>query len=277
MWFRLVGLDGEGWTTMRRITSLLGLGGALALLAACTTALPPDKTPALGGAFNEAIKTGYVQLAETLRSEGDLELFHFRAKAREAMIGDTVWPDRVDRWEIPADARDEALARRRQLIDMLEFGARSMAPRQAAQAQVAFDCWLAEMDGRDAAVDSSCHATMVEALAETQAALVDPAAIYVVYFEPGRQQPEGRQRNVVTEAARAATVLRPARVQVVGYTDPSGSRADNEALSLARAQAVAEGLVVSGVPADSLEVRGAGAIGDGDAGRERRVDISFDG
>jgi OOP family OmpA-OmpF porin len=262
---------------MRRITPLIGLGCALALLGACTTALPPDKTPALGGSFNEALKTGYVQLAESLKSQGDIELFHFRAKAKEAMIGDVVWPDRVDSRVIPTEVRDEALARRGQLIDLLEFGARSQAPLQAAKAQVAFDCWLAELDGGDTATDSSCHATLLEALAETQSALVDPAAIYAVYFDAGREQPEGPQRNVVTEAARAATVLRPARIDVVGYSDPSGSRADNEALSLARAEAVADGLVKSGVSPDLLDVRGAGASGDGDASQQRRVDISFDG
>ena len=85
----------------------------------------------------------------------------------------------------------------------------------------------AGIDGRDAAVDSNCHATLVASLAETQTAMVDPAATYLVHFDVGRDQPDGPERNVVTEAARAVKVLRPARIDVVGYTDPSGSRIDN--------------------------------------------------
>ena len=258
---------------MQRIMSFLGLG--LLAVGACTTALPPDKTPALGGPFNEALKEGYLRLADAELGEGDLDLFHFRSKAKQAMIGDVVWPDRVSSHAIPADVQTEALTLRYRLIDLLQAGARTKAPESAAKAQVAFDCWLEELDGQLAAVESSCKTELDEALAKTLVAMVEPGATYLVLFEAGKAQPSGPARNVITEAAEAARLLTPARVHVVGYTDPSGSQADNQALSLSRAQAVAAGLVKSGVAEDILVVEGRGAATDGDRSAQRRVEISF--
>ena len=62
---------------------------------ACTTVLPPERTEALGPPFNEALKEGYLQLAASRWQEGSWELLHFRDKARQAMLGDAVWPDDV--------------------------------------------------------------------------------------------------------------------------------------------------------------------------------------
>ena len=65
--------------------------------SACTTVLPPERTEALGPPFNEALKEGYLQLAASRWQEGSWELLHFRDKARQAMLGDAVWPDDVSR------------------------------------------------------------------------------------------------------------------------------------------------------------------------------------
>jgi hypothetical protein len=51
---------------------LLGLLGLL--LGACT-ALPPDKTEALGPVFNEDVKQGYVALASSTWDVGDWDFF----------------------------------------------------------------------------------------------------------------------------------------------------------------------------------------------------------
>jgi outer membrane protein OmpA-like peptidoglycan-associated protein len=260
---------------MQRIMSILGLGLGLLAATACTTALPPEKTPALGGAFNQALKDGYLRLADAEHSEGDLDLFHFRSKAKDAMVGDVVWPDRVGDHAIPADVRTEALTLRAQLIDLLQAGARTEAPESAAKAQVAFDCWLEELDGQEAAVESSCKTALDEALAETLLAFVEPGATYLVLFEAGKDQPSGPARSVITDAARAVRLLGPAQVHVIGYTDPSGTQAANRALSLSRAQAVADGLVRSGVAEDVLVVEGRGTAAGDDRAAQRRVEISF--
>ena len=99
-----------------RLTSMLpakphlALGCLTLLLAGCTTAMPAEETPALGIAFNEQVKQGYVRLASAEWSEADLPAsWHFRGKARAAMIGDTVWPDKVASYDVPAQLRPQAL------------------------------------------------------------------------------------------------------------------------------------------------------------------------
>ncbi len=89
--------------------------------------------------------------------------------------------------------------------------------------------------------------------------------------------PEGRRR--LGDAARLIGAARPQEVVVEGHTDARGSAAENEALSLRRAEAVAAALE---------EILGAAAPGFtpvGRGGREpiaeraavnRRVTVSFD-
>ena len=56
--------------------------------SACTTVLAPERTQALGPPFNEALKDGYLQLADNRWRGGSWEVLRFRGKARQAMLGD---------------------------------------------------------------------------------------------------------------------------------------------------------------------------------------------
>ena len=136
---------------MRAVCKPLAWAGLLIGLGACTTALPPEKTTALGGPFNEEVKQGYLRLAEAQPALTDFaDWYHFRGKARNAMLGNTVWPDKVASRAIPAAAQPEAVAQRERLLRVLEGGGRVAAPADAAAAQTNFDCWLEELEfGRD--------------------------------------------------------------------------------------------------------------------------------
>ena len=68
-------MDGSR-TIMRSASGLLLSAGLWLGLAACTTALPPDKVTAIGGPFNEALKDGYVRLADEQWSEVHLDEWH---------------------------------------------------------------------------------------------------------------------------------------------------------------------------------------------------------
>lgn len=263
---------------MRRMGNTLGIGCVLLSLGACTTALPPEKTEAIGGPFNEQVKQGYLQLAGPVSVPFGSEHARFRGKAQQAMLGDVVYPDRVAGYDLPpGPVRDEALALRYRLVEALEAGGRERTPVDAAIAQVNFDCWLSEIGPMPPTREGEvCKETMVAALVDMEAGLAGPTEPYSIFFESGSADLSQAARRVVEEAARAAGLARPQQIEVVGYTDPSGSVEANQILSARRAQAVADALVEAGASPGAVEVSGQGEGSvTGVAQESRRVDIIF--
>jgi len=264
-------------TAMRSLGGLLLPAGLLFGLAACTTALPPDKVTAMGGPFNEALKDGYVRLADAQWSDVHLdEWHHFHDKARNAMLGNVVWPDKVASRAVPTAAQSEAVVVRERLLRALEGGARESAPLEAAAAQVGFDCWLEELERfTQPARFSDCREVALAALDQAESSLIRTP--YLVYFERGSDQLDPYARNEVTRAARAAYIAAPAAIAVTGYADPSGSASDNQALSLRRAAAVAGALRAAGVTESDIRVAARGALPGASERQARRVEIAFGG
>jgi outer membrane protein OmpA-like peptidoglycan-associated protein len=64
---------------------------------------------------------------------------------------------------------------------------------------------------------------------------------------------------VLDRVAVLADACRDARIMIVGHTDSSGVETQNQALSLARARAVADWLEGRGIDATRMEARGAGS------------------
>jgi OmpA-OmpF porin, OOP family len=250
------------------VAVVLGLG-------ACTTALPPERTTALGPPFNEEIKAGYVRLASSELSDGRFPTWqHFHDKARAAMLGDDVFPDRVASRELAPEHRAEALELRQRLVAALESGARERVPAPAASAQVSFDCWLRELEARPQGRDAvACREALLAALEQSEVAAIQVPDAYRISFDTGRSTLDAQDLAVIDEAARAATLVRASRVDVVGFADRSGAPAFNQQLSERRAQAVASALVQAGAPAAAVQARGEGGVGDPRDPASRRVEI----
>ena len=268
---------GGSRTALRSSSRLILAAGLWLGLAGCTTALPPDKVTAIGGPFNESLKDGYVTLANEQWSEVRLdEWHHFHEKARSAMVGDVVWPDKVASRTVPAAVQDEALAVRERLLRALEGGARETAPLEAAAAQVGFDCWLEELERHtDPARVSDCREVALAGLDSAESTLID--APYLVFFERGSDQLDPVAENVITRAVRAAYIAQPTTIAVTGFADPSGQAGDNQALSLRRAEAVAEALRAAGVATGDIRIAARGATAGTSERQARRVEIAFGG
>ena len=176
----------------------------LASGTACTTVLAPERTQAIGPPFNEALKDGYLQLADSRSQEGSWEILRFRDKARQAMLGDAVWPDDAASARMPASLQSELVEERERLVLVLDSGGRVLAPEDAALAQVSFDCWLSQAKGKEQS-GSGCEDTFHTALGKTEqvvaATLPEP---YVVTFESGSDRMDGVALNVATTVSRAA-------------------------------------------------------------------------
>jgi OmpA-OmpF porin, OOP family len=257
--------------TMRSVAERL-LAVVLAMAgSACTTVLAPERTPAIGPFFNEALKERYLELASSKWDQGSWEMLHFRDKARSAMLGDVVYPDPVT-W-VPRGLEPELTGQRQRLLLFVDAGAWKVAPEEAAEAQVAFDCWLSDVKAT-AQLDSECRETFMAALDRTeQTLLAELPETYVVLFESGSDTVDGAGLNVATAVARAVPLIEPARIDVVGYADPSGSASANQALSRQRAENVAAALARAGVSTDLLNVGTGGAPGAAIEGRRVEVDL----
>ena len=164
------------------------------------------------------------------------------------------------------------------MVYALEASARRQSPREAAKAQVSFDCWLSEIGstGKPDQV-SGCRDTFMEEMAKVEAKQRNLPDFYSVFFETGSALLSVPARNTVTDAVRALEVLDGEQVDVVGFADPTGAATVNQALADDRALAVVEALLQAGVPAEMINAAGAGTTTSGDTdAQDRRVDITSD-
>jgi outer membrane protein OmpA-like peptidoglycan-associated protein len=112
------------------------------------------------------------------------------------------------------------------------------------------------------------------------APLASQARSFRVFFEFDKASLSREAERIVREAADAYRRTGTARVEVVGYTDLSGTRQYDLGLSQRRAQSVRAALVAQGVPVNSITQRWRGKddplVATPDGVREpqnRRVDI----
>jgi outer membrane protein OmpA-like peptidoglycan-associated protein len=84
------------------------------------------------------------------------------------------------------------------------------------------------------------------------------ARTYLLFFDWDRADLSARARQIVAEAAQASAHTQTTRIEVNGYTDLSGTRAYNQALSLRRARSVEAELVRDGVTPTAIAIQGYG-------------------
>lgn len=103
-----------------------------------------------------------------------------------------------------------------------------------------------------------------------------------IFFDWGRPDLTRDGEATLEEAVAAFREMQPARVQVAGHTDRSGSAAVNLSASRRRVEAVRSRLVALGIPANAIAVSAFGEsrpiVPTEDGVREaqnRRVEIRF--
>ncbi len=276
---------------MRILRTISGLAG-LVLLAGCATGgdqyeKAAKMTPA-GNDFTKALYAEYLDLAKRDLADGDTRNSDANAlKAAMAAQGAEVMPDEIASRNVPANAADELRAARSRLLGALGTG-RQRAPAPAAKAQASFDCWLEQAERRDRPTDlKRCSDAFTQALAAIPAAAPATAAAppagppqkFVVYFERNSAALNSAANQVIERILAVGKTA--ASVDVVGFTDTSGSPRTNFALSAKRADAVTQALAKGGVPPPRMSQASMGenspAVPTADNVREeknRRVEIS---
>jgi hypothetical protein len=133
-----------------------------------------------GPDFNQGLREGYLDLGDGMGGDyGDR--WHFQFKAVDSAKGELVLPDTVESRWLAADRAEELSAARARLLAALDQGGRRTAPKPAAEAQVAFDCWL-EQAVWSADADLTCKQRFETAIAEVERALTTEGGTYLVFF-----------------------------------------------------------------------------------------------
>ena len=267
-----------------------GVATAVLALAACDTDAVRGIDPQ-GSPFTQALAMEYRDLAvfESDQMYDPVDAAFFAQQGLAAAQGEAVAPSEPAQWNIPAGAVEEAGALRQRLVNALNAQSGAQ-PETAARAQVAYDCWLEQIE-EDFQHDhiAVCYdkfinnLTILEGGAPIVAAAAPGApATFICFFDFDSAVVDAECEAIVSLVAEEIADNPNRRIDLVGNTDTSGSAAYNINLSLRRADNVSTEMGAQGIPLGLISSSGLGEenlripTGDGVREREnRRVEITL--
>ena len=267
--------------------------GVMLSLTACTFKKHTEvealnEIQAVGSPFTQHLTDEYREFANyELNTEYDYpDAIHFARKGLATASGKVVMPEPIVDWNLNVEHQQELATARGRLVKVLDLGARSIAPREAAHAQAKFDCWVEQQEENWQDDDiASCKSEFLAAI-DALEALIGPApepvveamppiameeeepaeqlqpkdAMYLVFFDFDESTVEAAGQSVLDAIANEVTSRNLNLVRVLGHTDSSGPNAYNEKLALKRANAVRDGLIARGVDAGLIKVDARGEL-----------------
>jgi outer membrane protein OmpA-like peptidoglycan-associated protein len=247
----------------------------VALLAGCS-GMELQKAESMspqGTSYDRSLYDGYLALSEGEYKEADYEdSDSFAMKAMEAGSGKSVQPDMIASRDLPADKVDELTAARLRLMTAKSAGAAETKPMEAAEAQLAFDCWMQEQEENFQPDDiAACKDNFMMAMTKLEeqpkvAAAPPPPPepmmakpqAFTVHFDFDEAGLTPDARAMLADVVEAAKKDDYQTVDISGYTDLVGGDSYNQVLSEQRANAVINFLVDSGIEAGKIVGRGLG-------------------
>ncbi len=241
----------------------LSLAAGATLLAGCLgyDVDAVNSVEAVGDEFTQQLTVEYRDLANFEANQmGDWrDAEYFARKGLAAAAGEVVLPEDLADWALPGDSIDELTEARSRLLAALDGNARSSLPFEAAVAQAKFDCWVEQQEENHQPDHiAACRDEFYAFLAMIEGPLPVPAPeVFFVFFDFDSTVVTAEADAVLNDvvAQHGAT---GGAIEVVGYTDRSGSAAYNQALSLRRAESVRTALVGKGVGSDQILTSGRG-------------------
>lgn len=266
-----------------------------------------NEAKAVGSPFTQALSKEYRDLANREQNtEFDYaDALHFARKGLATSAGEIVLPEPVSDWNLKPEHIEELNSARAQLMIALDRGAREVSPEQAAKAQARFDCWIEQQEENWQKEDiKSCKQEFIDAMTTLGGAVAAPvqndmmppvtaevapngamapeAAKYLVFFDFDASKVDAGGASVIDSVAAEIKKQSLKAVNVVGFTDTSGTKKYNKRLSAKRANAVRDALVARGVDANLLMVDSKGEdnlmVPTADEVREpanRRAEVTF--
>ncbi len=266
-----------------------------------------NEAKAVGSPFTQALSAEYRDYANHQQNIGFdyADALHFARKGLATSAGEIVLPEPISDWNLKPEHIEELASARAQLTNALDRGARETSPQQAAVAQARFDCWIEQQEENWQSQNvPACKQQFLDALNTLGAAVATPApeemmppvtavaapsgamapedAKYLVFFDFNAAKVDAGGASVVDSVAAEIKKQSIKSVNVIGYTDTSGSKKYNKRLSAKRANAVRDELVARGIDANLLMIDSMGEenlmVPTADEVREpanRRAEITF--
>ncbi len=219
--------------------------------------------------FTDYLAVEYRDLAQSERDQYDwIDQQVWAKKGLKAARGDLVNPEMPDDWDIPRDERKPLTEARRKLMKALRDNGRKEAPAEAATAQVMYDCWVEQLEeGWQTEDIAACRDDFFAALEmlrgemredkqKAEKDMVLPSKLVFFAFDSAELKPSAEK--VIKQMAKKADELDYEVIDCVGHADRAGPADYNMALSLRRADAVAEALMEAGAPEDMVAVSARG-------------------
>jgi OOP family OmpA-OmpF porin len=242
----------------------LSLAAGASLLAGCLgyDVDAVNSVEAVGDEFTQQLTVEYRDLANFEANQmGDWrDAEYFARKGLATAAGEVVLPEDLADWMLPADSIDELAEARSRLLAALDGNARASLPVEAAIAQAKFDCWVEQQEENHQADHiAACRDEFYAFLAMIEGPRpAQPAEVFFVFFDFDSTVITPEADAVLNDVVAQYNATGGGVIEVVGYTDRSGSAAYNQALSLRRAAAVEQALVAKGVSAGQIATSGRG-------------------
>ena len=240
---------------------------ALALLTANCASYEIDqleKAPREGYTFSRELANQYQSFAQREDAKFDeSDASYFAVKGLQAAAGEEVLPEDPRKWEVPDHALENLMEMRHHLISSLARSGKRVAPKEAAAAQVGFDCMISQLSECQSCGEnglSMCRDMFENNLTAIEKAVQKVAPTFNIHFAEDRWDFTPEARHLLHEVAKVAANMDKAILDVTGHTDAKGGRKHNLILSQKRAAVVANELVRLGVDAHRIISVGAGEI-----------------
>jgi outer membrane protein OmpA-like peptidoglycan-associated protein len=204
-----------------------------------------------GSEFNRALFSEYLTLSRDEYNQGDYrDSDLYAVRARSSGQGAAVEPQQIAERQLPADKAPELASSRSRLVAALNNGSRERLPRDAAQAQAKFDCWMEQQEENRQPNDvAACRSAFLTALAKIEVVPPPPPEKFTIYFDLNKATLSADAQRRVSDIVSRARALNAKSIAVEGYTDRSGSDKHNLQLSQKREAMVHEAIHKAGLNA----------------------------
>ncbi|MBE7636492.1 OmpA family protein [Sneathiella sp. P13V-1] len=262
---------------MKKLITVAVLGAASVTLAACGGKLgEAEMMSASGSAFSKALYNDYIALSKGEYGEGDYtDSDRFAEKAMMAASGKEVGPYNPGEWQIPSNREAVMRGAYDRLTAALNGTAKDKATVQLARAQTSFDCWVQEQEEnfqpdhiaacRDAFIAAMADVDKMTMVAKPapapapapKAMVAKPKTWSILFHFDSVKMLPGTNAKIKEAIAYVGNFKRP-RVTIAGYTDTSGSKKYNAALSERRSEELALTAMDMGLDPKNVVMRSYG-------------------